>query len=784
MSECMILGRLHRKHQISEWEYTTNDTATLLTKYVGRNADVVVPTTFNDKSTILSTGVFEGTSVNSVDLCNVKFSNNDMSNAFNGCSNLKSVSNLTNSVTTLNDAFSNAVNLTKVSCRYSSYVIRIANGVRAFSNCKSLTSVPNIGFSSIQASLPSVNVVSAFENCSNLKNINMPMVGISVPYNNSTFNAYKCFSNCVNLTSLETYGLTIRTVANMDSMFYNTGFAGLGNMTNRRGDINIAMVTLRGNISMANAFSKCRNLSVANFNQVKGGKINMSSIFSNCLNLSSVVDFPEDVTNTAYAFAYTNLNTAVNIPDSVSDMSYMYAFCSNLTNVPLTAIALNTTSMASTFCNCSKITSIPLVPPRVNNLTNAFRNCTNLTGNIPIYAKGITNNNILNAFNGTSKAKNVYIYNTGVNTTNNTWNSAFNTTYGINGKNGVTVVNMETWENSCWEYSKSGWVTKYKGSDTEVFVPATFGGVNVPLRRADSGTSPFYDKRSNIKVVKFQDGVSFESNTMSECFSGATNLVAVYGIPSTVQVMNNTFSYCSNLTKVSAIPNSATVIDGAFWMCTNLVNAPSLAYATNITNMDGTFLGCSNLKSVDYIPSKLYGMNQTFQECTSLVNVPNITCRTASYFNMRKTFENCKSLVNAPDLTGTNIYVMDNAFRNCSNLKNTPKSLPNGIYGINSTFMNCTSLVNAPVIPESLRFMDSTFRGCTNLTGNIVIKTNGIASTAAFCGAQNCFLDTALPKNVYIPFKGLNTTSNTYNAFKGYNGQNGVTIYNVNDYTG
>ena len=80
--------------------------------------------------------------------------------------------------------------------------------------------------------------------------------------------------------------------------------------------------------------------------------------------------------------------------------------------------------------------------------------------------------------------------------------------------------------------------------------------------------------------------------------------------------------------------------------------------------------------------------------------------------------------------------------------------------------------------------MVSTFEGCTNLTGNIIIKANGISSTAAFPGAQNCFSNTTLRKNVYIPFQGINTAFNTYNAFKGWNGQNGVTIYDINTYKG
>ena len=65
-----------------------------------------------------------------------------------------------------------------------------------------------------------------------------------------------------------------------------------------------------------------------------------------------------------------------------------------------------------------------------------------------IKAKNFVDTNFKNCFYNTnaSKIKNVYIpykYSNGVNT--KTYNSAFNTTYGINGKNGVTVYDINTY---------------------------------------------------------------------------------------------------------------------------------------------------------------------------------------------------------------------------------------------------------------------------------------------------------------------------------------------------
>jgi hypothetical protein len=77
------------------------------------------------------------------------------------------------------------------------------------------------------------------------------------------------------------------------------------------------------------------------------------------------------------------------------------------------------------------------------------------------------------------------------------------------------------------------------------------------------------------------------------------------------------------------------------------------------------------------------------------------------------------------------------------------------------TFALCTNLVNAPVIPNSVTDTYALFAGCSNLSGDIIFESENISN------AYNCFEETALDKNVYIPFtyaNGVNTL--TYNAFK------------------
>lgn len=794
-----------------DWTYTTNDTATLLTKYTGDKADVVVPTTLAAKPTLLSTGVFKDTSVNSADLQGVNFVNLDMANAFNGCTNLKSVKNMSPYINQANDAFHGCPNLVNVfaknaqSATYEAAIGELHNAVNMFRNCHNMTRVPD--FDSLATdSTNKANYSHMFDNCYNLQSYTIGSIFSHYFLKPDTVDMSYMYANCRSLEWSNSMGLALYGNTNASHAFDNTGFKYLGQMTDPNYDESTSRLRLSyTNLNASYMFANCKNMVAVDFEASGTGSADFTNAFYNCQNLTDVKNIPNGITSANYMFsncrklvnigAFKNdvkavafmcrncvsLKNAVEIPDGVTSMWGTYIDCTNLTNVPITAISLNAVDMDSMFQNCRNLVTAPIIPPNAS-VRSTFLNCTNLTGNIVIYVNKLTS--YPSTFSGTTKAKNVYIYNT--NTTSNMWNVWNNTTSGVNGKNGVTLINMGTWENACWEHS-GGYTTRYVGSSTEVFVPATLSGQVTTLRHAGrySSNAPFYSKRLNIKVIKFQSGVKYDSDNMTNAFRDHTGLVAVYGIPSSVTSVWNAFQGCSNLTKVSSIPSSVTQLHNTFAYCTSLVNAPSLKNLTNLTDMEGAFRGCSNLKNIDCIPNKVADITMAFLDCASLVNVPDITNRSVSYFNMRSAFENCKSLVKAPSLTGTNVYAMDNAFKNCSNLKNVPNSLPNSIYIINGAFINCTSLVNAPVIPNgSLTYMVSTFKGCTNLTGNIIIKANGISSSAAFPGAQNCFSNTTLPKNVYIPFQGINTAFNTYNAFKGWNGQNGVTIYDINTYKG
>ena len=173
-----------------------------------------------------------------------------------------------------------------------------------------------------------------------------------------------------------------------------------------------------------------------------------TGVFTNNRNIKSVT-FNDGITFTNNNMSRTfqncrNLTQAPVIPNSVTNMDYTFANCNKLTQA--TVIPNSVTNMCGTFQNCANLTQVPNIPNSVTNMIYTFYNCINIIGNIIIGSENISNFSNCFYFTNASKIKNVYIpykYANGINT--KTYNAALNKTYGINGKNGVTVYDINTY---------------------------------------------------------------------------------------------------------------------------------------------------------------------------------------------------------------------------------------------------------------------------------------------------------------------------------------------------
>lgn len=561
--------------------------------------------------------------------------------------------------------------------------------------------------------------------------------------------------------------------------------------------------------SMANAFGNCTNLNcVENINEniidmyytfyacknlVSAPKIpnsvtNMTSTFYSCSKLVNAPVIPNSVTNmfqtfywcrnlvnapvipnsvTAMGWTFSSCSNLVNppeIPNSVTDMSITFDGCYNLANAPV--IPNSVTSMRYTFRSCRNFVNAPVIPNSVTDMGYTFQDCANLSGDVIIKSEIITS--ALNCFYGTSLDKNVYIpfeYGNGVatSTCNSFINAGYSTTERVNG---VLLYDLYLKD---WRYeTQSNGVRRlyeYLGSETNIVVPN---------RKTQIGSGEYGGPFASVMPFVSVDlnYVPFENNDMKLAFSQDNELIEVLHINENVTSMCDTFYECTNLVNAPVLPNNLINMYGTF-SSTPIRTAPIIP--NSVIDISRAFAGCWNLVNAPIIPNSVTNISGTFHYCSNLVNAPTIP---DSVTDMSATFSSCSNLVNAPIIPDS-VIDMRETFQDCTNLVNAPV-ISNSVTNMSSTFDECTNLVNAPTTPNSVTNMWITFQSCSNLTGNIYIESEIVNN------ATNCFYNTSLDKDVYIPFQNNGVYTATYNAFKaaGYSEKtrnlHGVLLMDIN----
>lgn len=577
MGEAMIRGRRTRINYAKDWQYTTNDTATLVTKYIGNKTDVVVPSKINGKPVVLQnsgedycTTLLFGERASSIKNIRIKegvvFNNNDASFAFADCDALTSVSGLPKTTVNMSNAFSQCTNLvnapnlpenaTDMSCIFQDCVSlinapiipsNVTNMSYAFCRCGNLIDAPLIPNEVVDMS-------GTFSECSNL--VNAPTIPTNVT------NIYDLFSSCFKLVNAPTIP------AKVTNMGYT--FSGCSNLV--KAPVIPANVTYMGQ-----AFGSCHNL--VNAPVIPANVTDIKGIFYNCGRLINVPTIPANITS----------------------MDSVFAGCASLVKAPV--IPASVITMYSTFSGCESLTASPSIPSNVTDMRYTFSGCVNLTGNIVVKSNRINNTSMQYCFNNTTLPKNVYIPAMGLDATNNTWNAAFNTTYGINGKNGVTVIDDAALD---WTYttnSTTTLLTKYTGTKADVTVPATLAAKPTML-----STAVF--EGTNVNSVDL-GGVNFVNLDMANAFNGCTKLKSVKNMSPHINQANDAFHGCTNLTGVYSKNVSGKTYEeelgqihnavNMFRNCYNMTRVPdfdSLATdSTNKANYSHMFDNCYNLQS-------------------------------------------------------------------------------------------------------------------------------------------------------------------------------------------
>ena len=230
-------------------------------------------------------------------------------------------------------------------------------------------------------------------------------------------------------------------------------------------------------------------------------------------------------------------------------------------------------------------------------------------------------------------------------------------------------------------------ITDYDGTDTVVFIPATYKGLPV----------------TSIGDYAFSDCTSLTSVTIG---NGVTS------------IGDSAFQYCTSLTSIE-IPDSVTSIgNSAFYRCTSLV---SMTIPDSVKSIDKyAFYDCTSLTSVNIGNGVTSIGSWAFRNCMSLtrVNIPDsitsigeeafLGCSTRIYIK----YDNAYYLGNDSnpyvalvgikrDIASCNIHnstklIADRAFSYCTSL--TSITIPDSVTSISAwAFYRCTSLESIEV---------------------------------------------------------------------------------------
>ena len=607
--------------------------------------------------TQIADDAFKGKNLTSIDLTNATYLTSIGSSAFDGCTNLTSIT-VPGSVTTIADnvfagkTVNIAGNITSTAFANSGVkIINMTSGTtiaaNAFNGCTSLESI------TLSSALNTINA-NAFDRCTNLAEIYLPTTVTAAGIAANAFQGYtgKVIVNNNNTRASWFQGSAISEVE------INAGTNIPASTFSRC--TNLKTVTLAGSITTINdnAFDGCSSLTNIDLTKVTrigdyafrgtgltnvDWKLNSVSqgCFQNCTKLESI-NLPSSITTiNANAFdGCTNLKGNIDFPDLATIGANAFD------NTGIASISVNkTTTNAGTSVAQNAFQNYPgKVIVNVATVGNWFSGSAAKQIELSDKVTSITMTNARNNYSVLEKYKGELIIKCATPLVNNNQSNAF---LGNNNTYSSVIIDAETTGlGTCWkvntntandEYLSVTITENVKTLGDKAFLESTIKEITIPGTLKTIPLEAFYHC-TELTDVTLEEGVT---TLMKDVFNGCTKLENV-SLPNTLETIGWGAFYGSGIKKIE-IPNSVTSIEQhSFGGCAQLqeITIPSsvttmepevFLNSTKLTTVvidaqistlpSGTFSGCTGLTNIT-LPATLTQINKDdFKDCTKLTNV-------------------------------------------------------------------------------------------------------------------------------------------------------------------
>lgn len=661
-------------------------------------------------------------------LNNVNISGGDLSDLFNGCTNLANINRCTfNATTSLARAFKGCSNITvnpittivdtvtDISEMYSGCTgitdisgmtfgsgitnstdwchktiitaneVTIKNNFVKFTSCATLTTCLNLDVRNVS------DMANFFSDCTRLANI-------SLYPPNSTCDMTKLCYRCSSLINIEYLGSN-----KMKPSILDNGFREVGSQ------FNYEFISDKWDFSNCIRMDyMCYGPSELNINMRGANLIALTKLLQPFSHprlvdfTGSTFNFKHPITTKINTFFYTIYNVVLDDCTISGNLKGQFNYGTDI-NDRLQTISINNITLlddaskdwSNMFKNCTKLTSDVVIPSSVTNCENAFKDCTSMThvhsnwNNT--YTNGITSTDCYAGCTGITHidGENIITYEgkEGLDEVPEAWGG-----YGFTKEDTCVLEVVTTQSNYRVDVTytiqnTTDYITSWGDGTADTLYYHTYESPGTYIIKTKYPAIFTIGSAANmnsvlIKVLQMRKKLEFNNF----CFRGCYNLTYL-NIDNCI-ISNNTLLWNNDLLAyISA--NNVTLSGG-----TPLVSGNGYGYGadvtkveiigvetwdvSNLTNLSNMFRG-AKITSIDlsnWNVGKAETFNSMFSDCTKLQTIIGLeNWNTSNVTNLADMFNGCSSL---QDITGLEnwdtslVWEMYDMFKNCKSLNNFP----------------------------------------------------------------------------------------------------------------